>query len=114
MNDREHEVARQIHLAQAQELHRQQHGSPVRLRRDCASRVKDELSFRLEIGDLDISRDCCDWLNVEHPEALAQIMNPGELSHKEVIDRWRARWIDAVIAGEGWGIIDIRYHLGVE
>jgi hypothetical protein len=114
MNDRDTEVLRQVHIAQAQELHRRVHGLQVRLRRDCASRVKDELSFRLEIGDLDISRDCCDWLNVEHPEALAQIMNPGELSHKEVIDRWRARWIDEVIAGEGWGTIDIRYHLGVE
>jgi hypothetical protein len=113
MNDTDREVLRQAHLAQAQELN----GLGVlayRRKRNLPQRVKDELSFRLEIGDLDTNRDCCDWLTLEHPEALAQIMCPGECSHKEVIDIWRDRWIDAVIASEGWGTIDIRYQLGVE
>jgi hypothetical protein len=113
MNDNDKNLLRVIHFTQAQELQRKAIGHGV-LRRDCASRVKLELSFRLEIGDLDTCRDCCDWLAHEHPEALAEIMSPGEMTHKEVIDIWRDRWIDAVIASEGWGTIDIRYQLGVE
>jgi hypothetical protein len=113
MNDTDREVLRQAHLAQAQELN----GQGVlayRRKRNLAQRVKDELSFRLEIGDLDTNRDCCDWIAHEHPEALTQIMCPGECSHKEVIDRWRTRWIDEVIASEGWLALDTQYQLGVE
>ena len=99
-----------IDSAAIERLHRSQ-AEHINRYRDLSHLVRDELEFRLQLHDTDCTRDFVDWI-AENREAITEMMDPGELSHKEMIDRWRMKWIDRTLL-EGWAAVDELYRLGV-
>ena len=82
--------------------------------RDLSQLVHDELAYRLEINDRTVVRDFVRWMIDDlRGDPIDEWMNPGELSHKEVIDKWRMVWVEHVVKREGWQRLDTLYRLGV-
>lgn len=102
MNDHDSIIVEQTHETQAEQLRR--------IGADLQRKVREELIWRLQIHDVDATTDFIDWL----PRvAIADILNPGELTHREMIDRLQVRWVDQLLAHKGWGYVDVMYRLGV-
>jgi hypothetical protein len=105
MNDHDSIIVETNHRDQADQLR-----SPDQIKADLARKVREELIWRLQIHDVDATTDFIDWL----PRvAIADILNPGELTHREMIDRLQVRWVDQLLAHKGWGWVDVMYRLGV-
>jgi len=79
----------------------------------CEQRTIDALMDALEQHDPSIEMRFIEWI-AEEGEAFAWAMlHPGERTHKEIIDNWRAKWVREIIDDQGWQELDRFYKLGV-
>jgi hypothetical protein len=105
MNNTDAIVVENLHRDQASQLR-----SLDQISADLCRKVREELIWRLQIHDVDATTDFIDWL----PRvAIADILNPGELTHREMIDRLQVRWVDQLLAHKGWGYVDTMYRLEI-
>ena len=82
---------------------------------DYVTVVRESLMDCLDSGSNKVAdQHFAEYIGTNWAKFYRDIAHPGEQSHQEVIDDWRARWVDVVIAADDWQSISDTYGLGVE
>jgi hypothetical protein len=90
--------------------HEREQDRAEKRRECCEPTVRDELMDALEIDSL-ARRDFIEWLTDEAKEFIAEMTNPGERTHKEILDKWKVRYADVMLDSMGWKNVAQAFHL---